>query len=72
MSQQSKKQYVELLAKELSAYYNMTYAKALEVVNKSFVVKMLIDDGDAEWQMHQPLVATVEEIFCEYKGVPTI
>lgn len=49
-----------------------SFAKALEVVNKSFVVKMLIDDGDAEWQMHQPLDATVEEIFCEYKGVPTI
>ena len=72
MSQQSKNQYVELLAKELSIYYNMTYTKALEIVNKSFVAKMLIDDGDAEWQMHQPLDATVEEIFCEYKGVSTI
>ena len=41
MSQQSKNQYVELLAKELSVYYNMTYAKALDVVNKSFVVILL-------------------------------
>jgi len=39
MSQQSKKQYVELLAKELSTYYNMTFSKALDIVNKSFVAK---------------------------------
>jgi len=33
---------------------------------------MLIDDGGAEWQMHQPLDATVEEIFSEYKGISTL
>lgn len=71
MSQQSKNQYIELLARELSTYYNMTYEKAMEVVKKSFVTKMLIDDDDAQWQMHQPLDSTVDEIFCEYKGVPT-
>ena len=71
MSQQSKNQYIELLARELSTYYNMTYEKAMEVVKKSFVTKMLRDDGDAQWQMHQPLDSTVDEIFCEYKGVST-
>ena len=71
MLQQSKNQYVALLAKELSTYYNMTYEKATEVVKNSFVAKMLIDDEDARWQMHQPLDSTVDEIFCEYKGIQT-
>lgn len=67
MSQQSKDQYVELLAKELTTYYNMTMDKAMEIVKNSSISKMLVDDDDAQWQMHQPLDSTVDEIFCEYK-----
>ena len=70
MSEEKKNLYMEILSEELAENYNMLPQKALEVVKNSFVSKMLIDDDDAIWQMHQPLESTIDEIFCEYKGLP--
>jgi hypothetical protein len=70
MSEEKKIRYMDILSEELAEYYNMSLEKAMDVVRNSFVNKMLVDDDDAVWQMHQPLESTVDEIFCEYKGLP--
>lgn len=70
ISKEKKEKYIALLANELSEYYNFSLEKALAIVQKSAVCKMLEEDDDAVWQMHQPLDDTVENIFREYKGEP--
>jgi hypothetical protein len=68
--EETKRKYKECLAQDLSKYYNMSLEKASDVVAKSTVSEILEDDGDAEWQMHQPLETVVDNIFCEYRGLP--
>lgn len=62
-----KEKYIAYLAEDLSELYNMSNEKAVSVVRNSAVCKMLENEEDAQWQMHQPYDATVKHIFAEYQ-----
>lgn len=63
-------QYIKLLIRELVVEYNLSQPEAEKAVYSSAVNKMLYTEKERQWQMHQPLNATLEEIYCEYKGFP--
>jgi hypothetical protein len=48
----------------------MSLEKASDIVARSTVSEVLKDDDTADWQMHQPLETVVDNIFCEYRGLP--
>lgn len=62
--------YLNLLVEELIKFYNLTKEEAHNAVYTSATEKMMYNDADAEWQMHQSISSTIDEIFCEYKGLP--
>lgn len=62
-----KEKYIAYLAEDLSELYNMSTEKAVSIVRCSAVCKMLENEEDAQWQMHQPYNATVRHIFTEYQ-----
>lgn len=61
-----KKEYLELLCSKLVEFYHLTPQEAKEAVWSSATEKMMHDEGAADWQMHQPIMFTVEQIYCEY------
>lgn len=64
--------YLEYMKEMLVNEYNLTEEKALEAVERSSVKKMLYDEEEARWQMHQSFEATAEDIYREYRGLPPI
>lgn len=67
--EKAREDYLNLLCKKLIEYYHLSEDEAREAVWNSGTEKMMHEDGTAEWQMHQPLMFTVEQIFCEYSGM---
>ncbi len=59
-------EYLNILCKKLTEFYHLSEDEAREAVWNSATEKMMHDDGAADWQMHQPLMFTVEQILCEY------
>lgn len=64
--------YLDFMIELLVDEYNLTEEKAKEAVERSSVKKMLYDEDEAHWQMHQSFEATAEDIYREYRGLPPI
>ena len=62
------KDFLELITNKLIEFYNLTPQKAESAVQNSGAKKMLTKESTANWQMHQPLMFTVEQVYCEYMG----
>lgn len=60
--------YKKILADSLVENYHLTEDEAVLAVAQSAVCKMLSKESTANWQMHQPLRATVEEIYNDFEG----
>lgn len=60
--------YKKLLADSLIENYHLTKDEADLAVSQSAVCKMLNKESTANWQMHQPLRSTVEEIYNDFEG----
>ena len=61
--------FLELITSKLIEFYNLTPQNAKNAVKFSGAKKMLNDESTADWQMHQPLMFTVEQVYCEYMGL---
>lgn len=60
--------YKKLLVDSLVENYHLTKDEAAQAVEQSAVCKMLSKESTANWQMHQPLRSTVEEIYNDFEG----
>lgn len=61
--------YLNILIEKLTEFYHLSPEEAKSAVWNSATEKMMHEDETAEWQMHQPLMFTVEQIFCEYNNM---
>ena len=64
--------YLDFMKELLVEEYNLTEENAKEAVEQSSVKKMLYDEEEARWQMHQSFEATAEDIYREFRGLPPI
>lgn len=61
--------YLDLIAAKLTEFYHLTPLEAHNAAYNSGACKMLEDETSANWQMHQPLMFTVKQVYCQYKGL---
>ena len=62
------KEFLDLIINKLIEFYNLPPQKAENAVLNSGAKKMLAKESTANWQMHQPLMFIVDQVYCEYMG----
>lgn len=59
-------QYLGILERYLVRYYNLSAEDAKIAVASSSTEKILHEEDCVEWQLHQPIESTADEIFEEF------
>ena len=61
--------YLECLQRELAERYRFSLDEADGIVRRSFVMKMLQNEEDADYQMHEGISITIADIYNEYRSI---